>query len=104
MTKSSTNQKKSKPNNQGLHAVPLNVDENEVIIKQPQNEDGSQDFVGFGPSGSGVKVAINEILDRFCNEISQTLEDKNLKWEAEIELGVDFGFTVKTKIKISPKD
>jgi hypothetical protein len=104
MTKSSTNQKKLNPTHQELYAIPLQIEEDRVICKQPQSEDGSRDLMGFGSSGSDVKVAINEILDRFCNEISQTLEDKNLKWEAEIELGVDFGFTVKTKIKISPKD
>lgn len=100
MIQPSLDRENSKLNHQVLYAIPLVKEE----IVEKSDSDKSLDLRGLGPSASDIKVAISEIIDRLCNEVSQNLEDKNLKWEAEIELGIDFGFTVKTKIKISPKD
>jgi hypothetical protein len=32
------------------------------------------------------------------------LDGKNSKWEAELELGIEFGVNVKAKIKICPRE
>jgi hypothetical protein len=101
MKEPSLNPEKSKSDHQKLYAIPLQVEEK--IAEPVRDIEEKPDLRGFGPSTSDIKVAISDIIDRFCTEVSQSLEDKNLKWEAEIELGVDFGFAVKTKIKISPK-
>jgi hypothetical protein len=101
MTQHSSDRENPKSNHQALYAIPLPVVTEEIVERS--HTDKSPDLRGFGASASDIKVAISEILDRFYNEVSQSLEDKNLKWEAEIELGIDFGFAVKTKIKISPK-
>jgi hypothetical protein len=87
-----------------LYVVPLPLEEGKYLENQPNQEGEQPKLIGMGPSKSGFKVPLSETLDRFCQEISQSLENKNLKWEAELELGVEFGFTIKTKIKISPKD
>lgn len=107
MTKSSPDRRKSEQvSSRELYVVSLQQLEEEKHLNTQQSE-SNKDWpspVGFGSSNSTVKVAIGEILDLFCEKVSQNLEEKNLKWEAELELGIDFGFTVKTKIKISPKN
>jgi hypothetical protein len=100
MAQHSSDRENPESNYQALYAVTLLVTEEMVERSDAVN---SPDLRGFGSSSSNIKVTISEILDRFYKEVSQNLEDKNLKWEAEIELGIDFGFAVKTKIKISPK-
>jgi hypothetical protein len=105
MTKSSPNQRKSEQVvTRELYVVFLQLEEEKHLNTQSESNQDWPSPVGFGSSNSNVKVAIGEILDLFCEKVSQNLEEKNLKWEAELELGIDFGFTVKTKIKISPKN
>ncbi len=51
------------------------------------------------------KIDLQKLLDGFYQEVSEALEDKNLTWEAELEVGIEyFGTGLKAKIKISPKE
>jgi hypothetical protein len=46
---------------------------------------------------------LSELIDKVYQEFSQACEQKNLNWEAELELGIEFGVKFNAKLKIAPK-
>lgn len=46
---------------------------------------------------------ISELVDTVYQKFSEACEKKDLNWEAELELGLEFGVTFLAKLKISPK-
>ncbi len=46
---------------------------------------------------------LSELVDKVYEEFSQACEKRNLTWEAELELGMEFGVKFTAKLKITPK-
>jgi excinuclease UvrABC helicase subunit UvrB len=46
---------------------------------------------------------ISELVDKVYDEFSKACEKRNLNWEAELELGMEFGVKFTAKLKIFPK-
>lgn len=46
---------------------------------------------------------LGELIDKVYNEFNSACESRNLTWEAELELGMEFGVKFTAKLKISPK-
>ncbi|WP_414514256.1 hypothetical protein [Nostoc sp. PCC 9305] len=47
--------------------------------------------------------SISELVGTVYEKFSEACEKHNLNWEAELELGLQFGVKFSTKLKISPK-
>ncbi len=46
---------------------------------------------------------LSELVDKVYDEFSRACEKRNLTWEAELELGMEFGVKFTAKLKIAPK-
>ncbi len=46
---------------------------------------------------------LSELVDKVYDEFSRACEKRNLTWEAELELGMEFGVKFTAKLKITPK-
>jgi len=46
---------------------------------------------------------LSKLVDKVYNEFEQACENKNLKWEAELELGMELGIKFTAKLKLAPK-
>ncbi|MDJ0517099.1 MAG: hypothetical protein QNJ74_12880 [Trichodesmium sp. MO_231.B1] len=46
---------------------------------------------------------LSELVDKVYEEFSRACEKRNLTWEAELELGMEFGVKFTAKLKIAPK-
>jgi hypothetical protein len=46
---------------------------------------------------------LSQVVDKVYEEFSQACEKRNLNWEAELELGMEFGIKFTAKLKIIPK-
>ncbi|WP_293162408.1 hypothetical protein [Okeania sp. SIO2C9] len=46
---------------------------------------------------------LSELVDKVYEEFSRACEKPNLTWEAELELGMEFGVKFTAKLKIAPK-
>ncbi|GGA25038.1 hypothetical protein [Okeania sp. KiyG1] len=46
---------------------------------------------------------LSELVDKVYDEFSQACKKRNLTWEAELELGMEFGVKFTAKLKIAPK-
>jgi len=46
---------------------------------------------------------LSELVNTVYEKFSEACEKRNLKWEAELELGMEFGIKFAAKLKLSPK-
>jgi hypothetical protein len=46
---------------------------------------------------------LSQVVDKVYEEFSQACEKRNLNWEAELELGMEFGIKFTAKLKIIHK-
>lgn len=46
---------------------------------------------------------LSELIGKVHEKFSQACETRNLNWEAELELGMEFGVKFTAKLKIFPK-
>ena len=46
---------------------------------------------------------LSELIETVYNEFDSACKTRNLNWEAELELGMEFGVKFTAKLKISPK-
>ncbi|CCQ53388.1 hypothetical protein [Crocosphaera watsonii] len=46
---------------------------------------------------------MSELIETVYNEFDSACKTRNLNWEAELELGMEFGVKFTAKLKISPK-
>ena len=81
-----------------------------VFIKKSEQELESTESVEeevilapFMLDGEQVIEDLSELVDKVYEEFSQACEKRNLKWEAELELGMEFGIKFTAKLKIVPK-
>jgi hypothetical protein len=57
----------------------------------------------FMLDGEQVIEDLSQLVDKVYEEFSQACEKRNLNWEAELELGMEFGIKFTAKLKIIPK-
>jgi hypothetical protein len=57
----------------------------------------------FMLDGEQVIENLSQLVDTVYEEFSQACEKRNLNWEAELELGMEFGVKFTAKLKIVPK-
>jgi hypothetical protein len=57
----------------------------------------------FMLDGEQVIENLSQLVDTVYEEFSQACEKRNLNWEAELELGMEFGVKFTAKLKIIPK-
>ena len=57
----------------------------------------------FMLDGEKVIEDLSELVEKVYEEFSQACEKRNLNWEAELELGMEFGIKFTAKLKIVPK-
>ena len=46
---------------------------------------------------------LSQLIDKVHDEFNNSCKKRNLEWEAELELGMEFGVKFTAKLKISPK-
>jgi len=46
---------------------------------------------------------LSKLVKKVSEEFSKACDQQNLKWEAELELGMEFGVKFTAKLKICPK-
>jgi len=57
----------------------------------------------FMLDGEKVIEDLSELVGKVYEEFSQACQKRNLNWEAELELGMEFGVKFTAKLKIFPK-
>jgi hypothetical protein len=75
-----------------------------VLIKENDNEDEESVIVApFFMDREQVIDNLSELVDKVHNEFDAACKNLNLNWEAELELGMEFGVKFTAKLKISPR-
>ncbi|HAZ49179.1 MAG TPA: hypothetical protein DDW76_36710 [Cyanobacteria bacterium UBA11369] len=79
-----------------------------VFVKKSEQEatESVEEEVILAPfmlDGEQAIEDLSELVDKVYEEFSQACEKRNLKWEAELELGMQFGVKFTAKLKIVPK-
>jgi hypothetical protein len=81
--------------------VVINKIEREVESSEPVEEQVI--LAPFIIDREQVIEDISELIDKVYEEFSKACENRNLNWEAELELGMEFGVKFTAKLKIFPK-
>ncbi|WP_293337232.1 hypothetical protein [Microcoleus sp. CAWBG58] len=74
--------------------------------EQVESTDSVEEEVILAPfmlDSEQVIENLSELVDKVYEEFSQACEKHNLTWEAELELGMEFGVKFTAKLKIVPK-
>lgn len=79
------------------------VDQNKSDIQSPQSDDQPVIIAPLMFNQEDMIEDLGELIDKVYNEFNQACEKRNLTWEAELELGMEFGVKFTAKLKISPK-
>jgi hypothetical protein len=81
-----------------------------VVVKtseqQVESKESVEEEVILAPfmlDGEQVIEDLSQLVDTVYEEFSQACEKRNLNWEAELELGMEFGVKFTAKLKIIPK-
>jgi hypothetical protein len=79
----------------------------EVIIINQNTDSEEIDISPIVPSPVRKiidKIDLPKVVEEFYQEVSTALANKDLTWEAELEVGLEyFGASLKAKIKVAPK-
>ncbi|XZN98620.1 MAG: hypothetical protein ACM65K_10260 [Microcoleus sp.] len=93
-----------------LKVVSLQPKVKVVFVKtseqQVESTESVQEEVILAPfmlDGEQVIEDLSQLVDKVYEEFSQACEKRNLNWEAELELGMEFGVKFTAKLKIIPK-
>lgn len=101
MSETSKPEKKLKLVSLEPKVVFVNKREPEVVSSEPDEE--SVILPPFFIDEERAIEDLGELVDKVCDEFSQACEKRNLDWEAELELGMEFGVKFTAKLKIFPK-
>ena len=74
--------------------------------QQAESTESVEEEVILAPfmlDGEQVIENLSQLVDTVYEEFSQACEKRNLNWEAELELGMEFGVKFTAKLKIVPK-
>jgi hypothetical protein len=74
--------------------------------QQVESKESVEEEVILAPfmlDGEQVIEDLSQLVDKVYEEFSQACENRNLNWEAELELGMEFGVKFTAKLKIIPK-
>jgi hypothetical protein len=91
-------------NNHEQRERPLNVVSLSIIDQKSDDMLRKTTLVAARPKQLIDKISMGTLLEKFHSELSGSLDGKNTKWEAELELGIEFGVNVKAKIKLFSRD
>jgi hypothetical protein len=86
----------------------ISLSPNVVVLNrtdQTQSDDVTEEviFAPFFIDEDKVIEDISELVGTVYEKFSEACEKRNLDWEAELELGMEFGVKFSAKLKISPK-
>lgn len=89
-----------------LRVISLNP--NVVVLNrvdQTQSDDITEEVIiaPFFLDEDKVIEDISELVDTVYEKFSEACEKRDLNWEAELELGMEFGVKFSARLKISPK-
>ena len=70
--------------------------------KSSENEDESVILAPFFIDPEQAIDDLSQLIDKVHEEFDNACKKLNLKWEAELELGIEFGVKFTAKLKISP--
>ena len=84
--------------------VQQNNDVNQNTEKSSENEDDSVILAPFFIDPEKTIDDLSQLIDKVHDEFDNACKKLNLKWEAELELGMEFGVKFTAKLKISPKN
>ncbi len=76
------------------------------IEREVESRGSVEEEIILAPFGLDEEKAVEklgELIDKVYEEFSQACENRNLNWEAELELGMEFGVKFTAKLKIFPK-
>ncbi|GEM_PF-5100824 len=79
------------------------VNNNQSEIESSQSDEDSVILAPFLLNQEDMIEDLGELIDKVYNEFNQACESRNLTWEAELELGMEFGVKFTAKLKIAPK-
>jgi hypothetical protein len=73
-------------------------------VEQIQSDDTTGEVIiaPFFLDEDKVIDDISELVDTVYEKFSEACEKRNLNWEAELELGLEFGVKFSARLKISP--
>lgn len=80
------------------------IEKTKTAIEEPEIIEEEVILAPFLMDEEKVIENISELIDKVYDEFSQACARKNLVWEAELELGMEFGVKFTAKLKIAPKD
>jgi hypothetical protein len=101
MSTTSAPEKKLKIISLEPQVIVVNQDKSK-IESSPSSED-SVIMAPFLINQEDMIEDLGELIDKVYNEFNSACESRNLTWEAELELGMEFGVKFTAKLKISPK-
>ncbi|MCC3527800.1 MAG: hypothetical protein JGK21_05350 [Microcoleus sp. PH2017_22_RUC_O_B] len=81
----------------------VKTSEQQVESKESVEEEEEVILAPFMLDGEQVIEDLSQLVDKVYEEFSQACEKRNLNWEAELELGMEFGVKFTAKLKIIPK-
>lgn len=79
------------------------VNNNKPEILSNQSDEESVIIAPFLINQEDIIEDLGELIDKVYQEFNQACKDRNLTWEAELELGMEFGIKFTAKLKIAPK-
>ena len=82
------------------------VQQNDVSQSTKKSNKNEDDYVILAPFFIDPEKTIDDLsqlIDKVHDEFDNACKKLNLKWEAELELGMEFGVKFTAKLKISPK-
>jgi hypothetical protein len=82
------------------------VQQNDVSQNTEKSSENEDESVILAPLFIDPEQAIDDLsqlIDKVHDEFDNACKKLNLKWEAELELGMEFGVKFTAKLKISPK-
>ena len=82
------------------------VQQNDVSQNTEKSGENEDESVILAPLFIDPEQAIDDLsqlIDKVHDEFDHACKKLNLKWEAELELGMEFGVKFTAKLKISPK-
>lgn len=86
----------------------ISLNPNFVVVnrnEQTQSDDTTEEVIvaPFFIDEEAAIEDIGELVGTVYEKFSEACDEQNLNWEAELEIGMEFGVKFSAKLKISPK-
>lgn len=79
------------------------------FIKESEQKEAATDSIEEGVIIAPILIGeqaiekLSDLVDKVYEEFSQACKKNDLKWEAELEMGLELGVKFTAKLKIAPK-